>query len=98
LRKAKHFEEPRSVDENSFLQTVVIQRTLPFEFHAADTHANPLIRAKNAILFLTADSTNFPDKVAGKATHEASTDAATWRCPVTTWQPANQSLSQPLAE
>jgi hypothetical protein len=32
-------------------------------------------------VFLTADSTDFTDKVAGKATHEASTDAATWRCP-----------------
>ena len=31
------------MDENSFLQTVVIQRTLPFELHAADAHANPLV-------------------------------------------------------
>jgi hypothetical protein len=40
------------------------------------------IRGENAIVFLTADSTDFADEVAGKATHVALTDAATWRCPV----------------
>ena len=40
-----------------------------------------VIRGKNAIVFLTADSTDFTDEAAGKPTHEALTGAATWRCP-----------------
>ena len=39
-----------------------------------------VMRGKNAIVLLTADSTDFTDEVAGKATHEALTDAATLRC------------------
>ena len=50
------------------------------------------IRGENAIAFLTADSTDFTDIVAGKATHDASTFAATWRCPVRVLQRTIRAL------
>jgi hypothetical protein len=47
-------------------------------FRARTTFLSPLrfirvIRGKNAIVFLTADRTDFTDKVAGKATPDALT-------------------------
>ena len=44
LRKVQELQQPKFLVEVSVFHPVVVERQLPFEFHAADSHPNPTIK------------------------------------------------------